>query len=173
MIRAAAAVAILVGTFYFVRREIEPLHCNTIVKQQEAAAQLALDSGRPVNPQTIALRARTNLDVINAAIRTCPREVGLYMVAAVNYRLIQRPQDAIRMYEAALTYDRRPEIYLQLGNTHAEAGNRDAALANLLLALRFRPEYLSAINSPQLQLTLSAEPYLSRWLRKTGPVTPP
>jgi hypothetical protein len=80
-----------------------------------------------------------------AAHRRCPANITLAMVTAANMRELTRAEDAVRMYEAALRYDRRPELYLNAGQARVEAGQADRGIADLVEAVRFAPSMLESV----------------------------
>jgi len=170
MIRVILAASIALVTLGLAYRESYLGNAsNVIARQQEENVKLLFDSGSNTDRQKAALAARQNLAIIRKQLRISPEAIDLYMLAAVNYRVLERPDDAIDMYTTALKYDRRPEIYLQLGNSEFERGNHDAALRAILPALKFNPLYIEAVTSASLRTTLSSPPYLQQWQRREPP----
>lgn len=68
--------------------------------------------------------------------------VSCYMAAAANLRTLKRFDEALLMYRHALRLDRRPELYLQIGNTLEELGNHREALRYYMLAVTFNPQFI-------------------------------
>ncbi|HWW62875.1 MAG TPA: tetratricopeptide repeat protein, partial [Thermoanaerobaculia bacterium] len=77
-----------------------------------------------------------------ARVLTCiehvPANLNLYMIVAANYRVLGRYEDAIAMYRAALRYDRRPELYLNIGECYLALGNTEEAQRYLVATALFR-----------------------------------
>ena len=96
-----------------------------------------------LNQYRAAAIARTSLDMIEPCLERSSSEVDVYMIAAANYRTLGRLPDAVRMYKTALAYDRRPEIYYNLGIVELQLQQRPAAMADLLTAVRFSRMYMS------------------------------
>jgi hypothetical protein len=81
-------------------------------------------------------RARHNLVILEPALGRCRGEirVRLLMLAGVNYDTISRHERAAVLYEEALQFDRRPELFLNLGLSKLAQGDRQSALNNLAMA---------------------------------------
>jgi tetratricopeptide (TPR) repeat protein len=95
-----------------------------------------------VDPFRTSQSARANLTVIELCLKAVPDDVALYMLAAANDRLIGRSDEAASMYRKALQYDRRPELYYNLGIVELELNQRHEAIGDLLAAVCFSRTYL-------------------------------
>ena len=77
-----------------------------------------------------------------------PTAIDFYMTVAVDDRVIGRLQHAAEMYAEALTYDRRPELYLELGTVQLEMNQRQAAIDTLTKASSFDINLANSIPDP-------------------------
>lgn len=89
-----------------------------------------------------------NLASAQECVRVRPHNVNLYMIAALNSRVLGQHNVAIEWYRAALDVDQRPEIYAGLGNAQSQTGDRESAVENLLRANLFWPDTLNSIEDP-------------------------
>jgi tetratricopeptide (TPR) repeat protein len=135
---AAAAMAI---HFFCVK----PLMCDIEEKRLERST-LRLTQ----RPDSYAVRrqAAANLDSAAACIRIQPDNVNFYMIAAANCRLLGQRHRAIDFFEQALRYDRRRELFVNLGNVQGEVGMRNEAIENLTRATIFWGESIKDIEDP-------------------------
>jgi len=67
------------------------------------------------------------------------------MVLGASLRQLGRNREAIAAYEAALQFDRRPELYLNLGQTQVAIGDSKSALQNFVRACIYFPAYLDEV----------------------------
>src|SRR5262245_47940414 len=84
-------------------------------------------------------RARENIVAARRYLDRGAHNTGLYMAAAANYRFVEDFDEAAAMYQACLRYDRRPELYYNLGIVELERFHRDAAKDALVCAAVFNP----------------------------------
>ncbi|MGZ8797767.1 MAG: hypothetical protein ACXW2F_10490, partial [Thermoanaerobaculia bacterium] len=124
---AAAAMAI---HFFCVK----PLMCGIAEKRLE---RITLRLAHRPDSYALRRQAAANLDAAVACIRVQPDNVNLYMIAAANCRLLGQPRQAIGFYEQALHYDRRRELFANLGNVQSEIGMKNEAIENLTRAAIF------------------------------------
>lgn len=118
-----------------------PYHANHVffeVDQRTAAVQ----NGDVFQAAPAARDNLARLQTVAAVGRT---DIVYHMLYAANARLLQRWDDALLHYDAALAIDHRPEIYFDRGMMLVERGKVDAALPDLVKATRFRPIYLEEI----------------------------
>src|SRR5262249_30505601 len=105
LMAAAAAVAVYRLAYLPWRADVERKKLEDIT--------VALWEPRPA---FAAVRARENIAAARAYLdRRGIHNTGLYMAAAANYRIVEDYDNAAGMYRTALRYDRRPEIYYNLG----------------------------------------------------------
>lgn len=147
--KAAATVCLLglaaISVFLTV---IAPWYINESKKAIEQTTVALIRSGNPLGAVTTI---RRNLERLDSAARLTPIDVELYMLRAANLRLLNRTEDAIRSYHTALLYDRRPEIYFNLGSVLLDAHQQKEGVENLALAARFRSDYLELIQEPSIR----------------------
>lgn len=153
VVRVALAVIVLAAVPYAIRNwAYAPFACNRAEKQAEVATEWAeqhSDSfrGIEVARQTIERMKRCN-DV-------CPTSIDAYMVAAANYWTLERLPEVIASYEASLRYDRRPEIYYELGLAYLQAGQRERATSTLFIWNLFFGQHTEVI--PDLAVRAEVE----------------
>jgi tetratricopeptide (TPR) repeat protein len=141
--RIIASTVIIAATGYAVHRwAYLPYQCNAYKRSAERSV-LFTQSLEPPDRRVFA--ARRNLDESLLWIDRCPRDLDLYMIAAASLRQLERSEDAAVMYGKALTLDRRPEIYLNLGQSQAEANQIAQAIPNLVTAVIFDPALINEV----------------------------
>ena len=132
---AAAAAAVLAAYRY----AWLPEDADHVVKAVTSRTQAALQ----MNGDRVMRIARDNIDRLQPISGICRMSVEYHLVYAVNARILGRNNEAIEHYTAALAADHRPEIYFDRGMTYLEAGKVDAATADIALAVRFNPQFLT------------------------------
>jgi hypothetical protein len=142
-----SAVALVFSFIYVWPR----LHCNRITKVAEAATRSI--SERPDTYST-TLAARRNRALLEECLRRDPANVPTLMIAAANDQLAKNYDGAITLYRMALKEDRRPELYLNLGNCEIAAGLRDEGIADLVEAVAFEPSYIAAVEDVPARLAV-------------------
>ena len=117
-VRLIAAVAVLLVTGWFLHRfcYLRYVCHQTEIRVQQATTELVTERGSLFS-RTQA--ARQNAEEIRECTKSFPWIVNLHMIEAANLRLLGRDREAIAAYEAALRYDRRPELYHNLGAVQA------------------------------------------------------
>jgi|ERR1043165_2797861 tetratricopeptide (TPR) repeat protein len=135
MWRNVAAAAILAaGAALIYRICIVPYRCSQVEMQTETRMERALRY-----PDTTFARelASQNLTRLQDCLEADPTNVNLYMLAAANERILRHDAAAVALYQRALRYDRRPEIYLNLGVVQAATNDPDGAVQSLVMAGNF------------------------------------
>jgi tetratricopeptide (TPR) repeat protein len=125
-----------------------PLQCNALVQALSDSSY----AGYETRNFTDLDAARRNLDTIQPCMTAGCRSVGILFLAAVNYRTIGRNEVALGLYQQALRYDRRPEIYTNIGDTYFTLGDREKAYDNYLTAALFHPEWLRFIDDGAMRV---------------------
>lgn len=141
----ATVIVLAVCAWLIDRTALIPWRVNEAKKSVEKVAIALVRSGNARGAVTTVLR---NLERIDSYIRLTPHDVELYMLRGAYLRLLGRTDEAIGTYRAALDYDRRPEIYFNLGIVLLESGNRIEAVEALVIAVRFGEDYLKLISDP-------------------------
>lgn len=129
MRKAAALLIAAAAAFAFYRLVIVPWRCNDIEGIVKRATPERVE--RTDDP-ALRARAERNLAMIDECRRRCPADVNLAMLTAANLLILGRTAAAVPLYEEALRYDERPEIYLALAETQAMLGRRDEAIRNAI-----------------------------------------
>jgi O-antigen ligase len=158
------AVSLTVFGLWAVRKwYYEPLVCDGIAARTEQSTLRALQLSTS-NQFRAASIAHANLNLLAPCVAEQTSNINTYMVAAANYRSLGRLEDAARLYRIALSYDRRPELYYNLGVVELDLRQRQAAVADLLTAIRFSREYMSDlpadVRSELIDLLRKQYPYL-------------
>jgi len=143
---AIALVACCGIAFYFFC--VLPYRCNRLKKAGIASTAFAFDHmGTPEG----SVQARRNLASLNQCLSPACRDVTTDMLAAANYSVLGRYDEAIRLYHDALRLDERPEIYMNLAAAEVAAGDRQAARNDLLRAVLFTPWAIKSIDDGLLR----------------------
>jgi tetratricopeptide (TPR) repeat protein len=131
-IRIAAVVLAILGFNRFVRLPSRAAH---VIVAVEARSQRAIDAG-----DRGVVMARQNVELLRQIEPVSRGDANFYMLYAVNARILNDSELAVKEYTAALqNADRRPEIYFERGMTLLGMGRVDAAAADLTHAARFNP----------------------------------
>jgi tetratricopeptide (TPR) repeat protein len=150
---AACVVAALAGYAVY-GLAWRPFRCNVVTKRVQTMAE---DIFELPTTMTVVMEARQGIAEMQRCIASCPTDVDAYMTVAAHDRVIGRLQHAAAMYSEALKYDRRPELFFNLGIVEYELNQSDAALGALTKACTFSIEYADDIPDPNLrQAVLSA-----------------
>lgn len=139
--KALSALVVLAGLLAIYHTGAVPLRCNRENKRLEDATIRTMSQRGAAG----AVSARENVDAVLRSIRACPREPNFYMIAAANYRILRRHEEAASMYESTLRLERRPEIYFQLGMTRADMGMNVEAVESFTRACRFVPVLIEQV----------------------------
>ncbi len=123
-----------------------PYRCSVVEKQMEARTT----SASHADHYSGVVIARENLRMVVPMLDRCARP-GLYMIVAINRRVLNEPELAIQYYRRSLQYDLRPEIFFELGLTELEAGRRADAFDSLTAASLFYIGYLHEIPYPEVR----------------------
>lgn len=134
-------VTLILGMVVIYHASIIPLRCN---RANQALQNSTIEAMNQTGGMA-AVTARKNLDAVLKSIAHCPRVPNFYMIAAANYRILHRHEDAARMYETTLTLERRPEIYFQLGLSRVAMGMNHEAVESFVRACRFVPVLIDQV----------------------------
>jgi tetratricopeptide (TPR) repeat protein len=146
VVRVALAMIVLSAAAYAVRSWVyAPFQCNRAEKQAELATEWAEKHSESFRGVEVG---RQTIERMKHCIDVCPTSVDAYMVAAANDFILERLPEAIGNYEAALRYDRRPEIYYELGLAYLEAGQRERATSALFVWNLFYGQHTQVIPDP-------------------------
>jgi tetratricopeptide (TPR) repeat protein len=123
-----------------------PYRCNRQVgiakAQTERAWERSGEIDAAIMARNLVAQMRGCVEQMPGCLGCYPEPVVAYMIIGANLRILKLPDQALAAYRQALAIDRRPELYLQMGNSLMEAGNREAALRYFTLAVTFNPQYI-------------------------------
>jgi hypothetical protein len=150
--------AAIAGIAYVV---VKPWGCNLI----EGEVQRATDrmTRMVVDQATLVPYARRNIARMTPCL-ACSGDVNRAMVYAANLRFMGRQQEAIAVYRDALRYDRRPELYLNLGQTLLDVGDETEGMRTLITACKYDPDLVADIPSRHEELYAAVQEYYFRLL---------
>ncbi|MGH9456432.1 MAG: hypothetical protein ACRD2J_02180 [Thermoanaerobaculia bacterium] len=127
----------------------ERLRCNVVEQEVETRTRAAFADP---NPLQRASQARRNLRAIEPCRDACGANVNCAMIRAANLRILGELRAAATEYESALAYDRRPEIYLNLGIVRLQMGDRAGAESAIVSAALFDPTITARIPDSELRV---------------------
>ena len=108
--------------------------------------------------------ARLNIAVLESVSTGSPDDQRIVIAEAANYLLLGRHSEARALYEKALSWGKRPEIYLNLATAQAGAGDRAGAIESLTRLIHLDPIMLS--DTPLAELR---EVALERYAKSAPP----
>ena len=156
-----AILAIAGAAWITLRFAYEPLFSETKKLQLQVRTESAMRASDAFNSAPIA---RENLAAIAGLLAKRRGDIDLLMMRAGNDRILGNFDDARAAYQEALRYERRPELYYELGCVDLQLGHRDEALEALYQAVLFSRTYFDGL-SPDVVDALTARlrreaPYL-------------
>jgi tetratricopeptide (TPR) repeat protein len=153
-LRAAAALLVAAAAglaLYFFC--VLPYRCNVVKKARLGVTNFAFANGATAAGR---MAARRNLDAFGPCLNDLCRDVSVDMLAAANYRVVNRPDEAIRLYRDALRRDTRPEIYVNLAAAELMLGDRRAARDHALRATLFNTGMIAEVDDGLLRAETAA-----------------
>ena len=150
---AAATVVIAAGVWASATFVLRPIKCYRLKGQLYASSYSSFEN----RDEQGRRQARANLEKLESCLAPGCRNIPLFFLLAINNRTVDRPDAALALYREALRYDKRPEIYANIGDTELAMGNLEGAYQNYLTAALFVPAYLRLIDDPQLQARVQDE----------------
>ena len=146
---------ILLGAWALQRYVWLPYRANHVLYQIDQRTEEAQKAG-PYRALPAARENLARLDTIEGVAKT---QVYYQMLYATNARILQRWDLAMQHFNDALAIDPRPEIYFQRGLMLVERGQVDAAMPDLVLAVRFNPTLAETLDENlQLRLVQASPP---------------
>lgn len=125
---------------------IVPYRCNQITKVGETAVTAAL-SGNP----SAQLFLRDQAPIFDRCIARQPENVELELLRGTTQSLFGDYEGALANYQRALRYDRRPEIYFDIGGAMLRLRRTEEAIDSYAIAVRFNPGLLGRISDPLIR----------------------
>lgn len=132
----------LMLSILFLHMQIERYQLNVLKRRLELDTTVSVSID---NPNARVRIARNNLEVVEPHLGRFPPDADVYMIAAANYRLIADYGEAEQMYRRALRIARRPETYLNLGDTLLAQGKTEEALESYAVAVGFSTTYYERV----------------------------
>jgi hypothetical protein len=132
--KAAAALILVAGALSIYRVCVVPYICSQTERQVEIRTETAARFAATRGGRELAER---NLARLQECFEGDTTNVNLYMLAAANQRVLGHDHDAALLYQQALRYDQRPEIYLNLGVVQAATKDPEGAVRSLVMAGNF------------------------------------
>ena len=139
-----AITALLLAAIWFA--SVVPYRWNREELRLERRTLAAL---RLRHVQGTRVLARQNAEAL-AHAPLLAQNANTWMLLGANHRVVERFDAAERAYLTALRFDRRPEIYLQLGNAQLRIGKKEEAFRNLYLAAIGDPDTVREIEDPEM-----------------------
>lgn len=149
---AIVAIAIALSVVPVWLLAVVPWSCNVTTKDMEAAMTEALRG----NAQARAYLA-ANLPKAERCRNHVRHDQSLNVAVASAYSLTGRSTEALAVYEDALRYDRRPEIYFNIGGIYLRTGESEKAFENFLTAARFNRRLADRINGDAMKSRVKYE----------------
>lgn len=125
---------------------VVPYRCNQITKVGGTAVAAAL-SGNP----SARLFLRDQAPSFDRCIARQPQNVELQLLRGTTQSLFGDYEGALATYQRALRYDRRPEIYFDIGGALMRLRRTEEAIDSYAIAVRFNPELLVRISDPLIR----------------------
>lgn len=137
MWRKVLAIAVLVAAAAAAmhRLVIVPWRCNAVEGRVWRALDRVWGDRETYRKRNVA---QESLEAMRGCVAACPTDVNLQMLAGSSFRVLGRSSAAISAYQRALRFDRRPELYMALGEAQLEAGAPiEQAIASFVKAGEF------------------------------------
>lgn len=165
-VTAAAIAAVAIAAVW--RLAWMPWRCSAEHRElQYATNRLDAQNGDVLRRQALA-----NAAAAQRCALVEQTNVGLYVLAAENYRLAEDWPDAIEMLTTALRYDRRPELYYGVGVIRLSMGQVKESEAPLVQAGLFDPYTTANIPASDVRDRVMTEVGQRRYLPWWGPDQP-
>lgn len=152
--KTAALVVIISGALAALSFGVyQPYRCSLALRQARTRTEKLIRSGDRPGARVVS---RGIMDRLSVCRRCCAAEIDAYMIRAANLRLLGRYSEAVLEYRRALEYQRRPEIYMNLGEVLVQTGAREEGLEMVRRALEFNPHLLQSITQPDIKEAVAA-----------------
>jgi hypothetical protein len=127
---------------------VRPYQCDVALVP---ALRETVAASRDPDPAVAAIRARNNLPRIYECLSCEPYLIHWQVIAATSLELAGRDAEALAIAENASRWDRRPELFVRLGELQAKAGQHRQSVASIARAVLFNPTYIDAIENGLLR----------------------
>lgn len=143
LLKYAAAIAVIVLAGMAINQTVvEPCRCDA--EKLKAQKRLYQIYSLPSSAR-VMLSARQGVEQMERCARVSPLDVDMYMTLAGFQRVLGRSEEALVSYRTALRYDRRPEIFLNIGLIELDSGRLEAAIPPLVTACRFNVNFINEV----------------------------
>jgi len=136
----------LLALVFILGLSYEPYRCNLVTKVCESMLAAAM-SGNPA----AQLFLRERMPLIDQCIAHTPGKVELRLIRGAAQSLSGDYEGALTTYQETLLFDRRPEIYFDIGGALLKLRRTDEAIDAYATAIRFNPDLLPQISDPLLR----------------------
>jgi O-antigen ligase/polysaccharide polymerase Wzy-like membrane protein len=137
------AIVVIAGAAWVTRRFAwDPFVCEAKKLQLQARTNAALDASDAFSAAPIA---RDNIASAGECLTKRRGDIDLLMIRAANDRVLGNFDDARATYLEALRYDRRPELYYELGTVDLQRGHRAEGVDELFQAVLFSRTYFAGL----------------------------
>lgn len=161
---AATIVIFGAAVWAFVLWVAGPYRCNLTTRK--ATRRLLFAISLPDKSLRAARLARINVDELEPCVAASPANIPAAMDLAGSYRSLGMLAKAASTYQTALSYDRRPELYFNLGQTLLAMGQKQAGIQNLITACLYDPVYYDEISQEQQEVKSAVRAYLVAHTRR-------
>jgi len=129
-----------------------PWQCGIFAKELERALEAALKKNSRAQAFLVDNVSRTE-----AFRKHVPGDASMNIALATTYNLIGQFDEAIRVYDEALHYDRRPEMYFNKAGIRLRIGDREGAHEDFLTAVSFNPDLVNRIRDTAIRTRVLSE----------------
>jgi hypothetical protein len=167
LLRLLASAVILAAAGYAVMElVVPPYRCNRI-RQRVAVRTELLPSLSRFHMLDVT---RENLNELRPCAESTGRRIDDYVLLAVNENARGQNARVLALYEQAIRFEPRPEIYAGLAEAQINAFQREAARHSLLMA-GYSAHYVNAFPDPELREEVQTQ-LLAREQRLRASVRP-
>ena len=128
-----------------------PWQCNIFTRELTDAMEAAVRQ----NPSALAY-VRRELPRGARCRSFTPGDVNLNIAMAAAHVLLGRSEEALRIHEQALRYDRQPQLYMARAVVYLHTNEWQKAYDDYLRACRFDPRLLSRIGNETMRNQVAA-----------------
>lgn len=159
LLKVVALIVVVIATVFALQNwVVGPYECN--LKVRRGTTRLLAAVAQPPGSYRAVRLARATIEDLQPCVEARPSDISADMVLAGSYRMIGELQRARETYEMALAYDRRPELYFNLGQVEVDAGNSQAGIQNFITACLYDPAYFDEISKEQPEVRDAVRTYL-------------
>lgn len=152
MRRIAIAIVGLAAAIALYRLCVVPWRANEATKLLEATTQRALAG----DPAAVALLTdAANLASARAWRTWTPHDANLNISVASALSLSGQVEEAMRIYDEALRYDRRPEMYFNRAGLKLRRNDVAGAIEDFVYAARFNPTLVNQIRTEAIRTVVA------------------